>query len=591
MKNAVKILLLEDSATDAELVQRHLRKNYTAASVFWLAMSRQDFITALDTFKPDVVLADNSLPQFAATDALEIVKKLENPVPFIMVTGTVSEEFAATIIREGADDYILKDRLIRLPAAIDAAILRHRQEKEKRKALDKLVESEENYRSLVERISDGFLALDTNWYITYINPVAEQLLGRPGANLTGKNIWDEFPAAINRVFFNAFHTAMQQQQNLQLTDYSIVAGRWFEGTAYPSPTGLSVYFRDVTQQKEAQEKIRKSEEKYRVFIERITDAFVSLDSNWCYTYLNPQAGELMKINPATLIGKNIWEVFPDVVGSETYKAFYKAMQEQHYISNTDYYAPLDLWYENYIYPSADGISVFIRDVTEKKGLEKELLEQERKAQVQMTAVAIAAEEKERNAIGIDLHDNVNQILVGTNVFLALLRDNPEKVPELAQICIDNIKLAINENRKIAHELVTPDIEGETLLFLVERLRKNMLHPAGIRTDFLYENFNEHLLSDDQKLAIYRILQEQCSNILKYAKATTVSVTLITEYNVFLMKIRDNGQGMTVDKKNKGIGLQNIAGRLSVFDGHMTITSSPGQGFLLEAEMPLQPQQT
>src|SRR5690606_16883552 len=107
----------------------------------------------------------------------------------------------------------------------------------------------------------------------------------------------------------------------------------------------------------------------------------------------------------------------------TYKAFHTAMNEQRFISNMDYYEPLDLWQENYIYPSPEGISVFVRDITERKKLEAQLLEQERTKQLELVASSLEAQEKERTYIGTELHDNVNQIIVATKVMLAHLKEN------------------------------------------------------------------------------------------------------------------------------------------------------------------------
>jgi signal transduction histidine kinase len=80
-----------------------------------------------------------------------------------------------------------------------------------------------------------------------------------------------------------------------------------------------------------------------------------------------------------------------------------------------------------------------------------------------------------------LHDNVNQILVGTKVLLSVVRDFPEKTSELIPSCIDNISLAVQENRKIAHELVTPNLSDENLLKQITRLADSMLKNAGIET--------------------------------------------------------------------------------------------------------------
>ncbi len=107
---------------------------------------------------------------------------------------------------------------------------------------------------------------------------------------------------------------------------------------------------------------------------RIGDAFISLDKNWRYIYANKQVGELVRRDPASLIGKNVWEEFPDAVNSATYHAFHRAMKEQVYVCHVDYFAPLNLWQENHIYPSPDGLSVFIRDISEQKRAEMKLIE-------------------------------------------------------------------------------------------------------------------------------------------------------------------------------------------------------------------------
>jgi PleD family two-component response regulator len=156
MQPLLKILMVEDSETDAGIIQRLLNKSMPAPT-FKLCMTKKDFLVALEEFRPDIILADNSLPQFDATEAMTIVKQQMPHTPFILVTGTVSEEFAANITKLGADDYILKDRLARLPAAIETALKQRQFQKEKTAALKSLIESEEKYRTLVEQAFDGIV--------------------------------------------------------------------------------------------------------------------------------------------------------------------------------------------------------------------------------------------------------------------------------------------------------------------------------------------------------------------------------------------------------------------------------------------------
>ena len=118
---SLKILILEDVAADAELIQWQLSKeklNFKAQC----AASRDEYINALDAFDPDIILSDHSLPGFDSLSALQIARSKKPEISFILVTGSISEEFAVTCIKSGADDYILKSNLTRLPSAIKASL-------------------------------------------------------------------------------------------------------------------------------------------------------------------------------------------------------------------------------------------------------------------------------------------------------------------------------------------------------------------------------------------------------------------------------------------------------------------------------------
>ena len=139
--------MLEDSPDDASLIQKTLqRANVTFEAK--VVANRDDFVEALTSFSPELILSDHKLPQFSSTEALEICRKRFPFLPFILVTGTVSEEFAASIIRAGADDYLLKNNLKRLPTAIRQAI-------ERKKTEQSLVQSNERYELVSKATSDA----------------------------------------------------------------------------------------------------------------------------------------------------------------------------------------------------------------------------------------------------------------------------------------------------------------------------------------------------------------------------------------------------------------------------------------------------
>lgn len=234
----------------------------------------------------------------------------------------------------------------------------------------------------------------------------------------------------------------------------------------------------------------------------------------------------------------------------------------------------------------EGAVVMHIDITEIKRLEMERLKSQIDEQRKITQAMLQGQEKERNAIGIELHDNVNQILVGTNMLLSMISANPSMLDEFLPKCIDNIRHAVNENRRISHELVTPNRVTETFLQQITRLTQTMLNSVGVKTKLSHKNFSDELLGDEQKLTAYRIMQEQFTNILKHAKAEQAVITLSTSNSLFKMRISDNGIGMKKGKPEEGIGLKNIRNRLSVLDGKATIESADGKGFALLVEMPL-----
>jgi len=123
--NKIKILHLEDLPSDVELVQRQLKKSDLSFEIR-IAKNKKEYIDTLEEFSPDVILSDHSLPSFDSISALKILKRSSHRIPFILVTATMPDEGAIDVVREGADDYILKDRLSRLPIAITNSLEKFR---------------------------------------------------------------------------------------------------------------------------------------------------------------------------------------------------------------------------------------------------------------------------------------------------------------------------------------------------------------------------------------------------------------------------------------------------------------------------------
>jgi two-component system sensor histidine kinase UhpB len=266
----------------------------------------------------------------------------------------------------------------------------------------------------------------------------------------------------------------------------------------------------------------------------------------------------------------------------------------------------DQWQEEYRYKSANGTykSVYDRgyilktehnkpyrmlgvmmDITERKKMQEELVRNQIETQKMITQVTIQTQEQERREIGRELHDNINQILATAKLCVDMAINEEELRKELLYRSYDNISKAINEIRVLSKTLVPPSLGDiglkEALLEMIENMTISPELSIRIKAN------DQHIedFSNNKKLIIYRIVQEQINNVLKHSRATEAHIELKTIRNRLHMTIRDNGVGFDPSKKSKGIGLNNIISRVEMQNGKMEIISSTGKGCMLKIEIP------
>ncbi|HLP35951.1 hybrid sensor histidine kinase/response regulator [Lacibacter sp.] len=344
MKKVLHIVHLEDLDSDAELVA-YVLKNGGISCVIRRAVNRQQFEELLQYSRPDLILSDHSLPSFNSQEALQIVQRLDVSIPFILITSTVSEDYAVQIMKQGASDYILKDRMQRLPNAVTAAI--------------------EKYE-------------------------AEATLAR---------------------------------------------------------------------QRILQEKL-------------------------------------------------------------------------------------------------------------------------------IVRTSIRAQEKVRNEIGIELHDNINQILAASKLFLDKALKQTTEQEELLVRCKEHLVNAIEEIRRLSHQIVTPSLESISLGQIIRDLIEDVHQSSPLQISFSADGFDEEQVCRELKLTLYRIVQEQLNNILKHSEAGNAFIRIYPDAQSLNLLIGDDGKGANLEEKGNGIGLNNIRSRVGYFDGELLIQTAPGKGFTLKAKIPV-----
>jgi PAS domain S-box-containing protein len=184
--------------------------------------------------------------------------------------------------------------------------------------------------AILESISDGFIMLDTQWRYVYVNQKAGQLVDRRPEELIGKNIWTEFPEAVERAFYSVFSKALAEQEPSQLEEYYPPWRRWFENRIYPSEEGLTVFFQDITDRKQAEAALRESEERWQLAIAGNNDGIWDHNLLTNQHFLSPRCLEMTgyPIDAIDTFDKWLSLVHPDDV-SRLQETFQQHLQTRH----------------------------------------------------------------------------------------------------------------------------------------------------------------------------------------------------------------------------------------------------------------------
>ncbi len=266
---------------------------------------------------------------------------------------------------------------------------------------------------------------------------------------------------------------------------------------------------------------------------------------------------------------------------------------------------LHSWHDRYRFKCADGNYKFmqdkgfvvyenglpvkmigsLQDMTELKELEEQLIEEKLQRQKEISETVIRVQEKERTRIGHELHDNVNQILSTVRLFVDMLTPSGKEEKELKAKSLEYVMMAIEEIRKLSKELVSPQLLGNGLVDSIQTLVDDIGVSKTMRIEFDHDK-EKYPLTPGKKLTLFRIVQEQVKNILKYSKAQKAEISLSSDTTHIQLVIKDDGVGFNPDQTQRGIGLSNIYERTRFYNGTVDIDTAPGKGCLLIVVLPI-----
>ncbi|HUP12833.1 MAG TPA: PAS domain-containing protein [Niastella sp.] len=231
-----------------------------------------------------------------------------------------------------------------------------------------------------------------------------------------------------------------------------------------------------------------------------------------------------------------------------------------------------------------GLIATLKDITAQELSNEAARRNKLEQQEEINRLMIKTQENERNELGRELHDNINQILAAVKLQLEYSLENYAEEKCTVERCRNNIEEVIREIRNLSHRLVLPRFAETTLMAEIQKTIDNIAQQQPVFINVV--GLNEALLTDNIKETIYRIIQEQLTNIIRHAKSKKAMIKLYNTQNTVFFSIEDDGVGFTTSQCRKGVGITNILNRVESYNGSARIFSSPGKGCRLEVSIPL-----
>jgi PAS domain S-box-containing protein/diguanylate cyclase (GGDEF)-like protein len=309
MTEPLRILLAEDSETDAELVQRELKRGGLDFRIRRV-QTEPDFRRELGELRPHLVISDFSMPQFSGRTALAITRESGADTPFIFISGTIGEDVAVDMMRAGADDYVMKNNLARLLPALKRELREADVRLGRRLAEGALRESEAKFRELIEQASDGIFVTDKDGNFVLVNSRYCEMLGYSRAELLQLHSEATYPKGEREK--RAQHRAEVRERKASLYERTILRK---DGTSFPAEVSIKLLgndnvqgiVRDITERKKAQQALAESESLKGAILQSSLDGLITIDHRGNIVEFNPAAEAIFGIPRERALGKSMAE--------------------------------------------------------------------------------------------------------------------------------------------------------------------------------------------------------------------------------------------------------------------------------------------
>ena len=466
---------------------------------------------------------------------------------------------------------------------------------------DQLKESEQLYRVLFDNTEDLFSLLQSitnhagnaDFLILKVNKAFERQIGIPASHFEGKHLSEVTPT-ISSTSISALQQVAKTHKSKHFESYNPDTNKWFDAYCFPYKGNLvGALLRDITERKKTEEALKLSGQRIHEILESITDDFMVLDRNWNYVYANSQAARLLGLEPATIVGKNFWTLFPQNRGTEIERNLIEAMEHRQirrFEINGQYSNKCKIITT---YPSVEGIALIATDITERKNLEAQLHEKERLAAIGQTA----------GMVGHDIRNPLQAMMSDVYILKELLKSMPhmETKTEVEE-SLDGLEKNIAYINKIVADLqdyarpLKPEYSLIEMPEFLTNVLKTVSLPDNVKLQVKVEVPNK---ITTEATFIRRSLTNLVNNALQaMPDGGTLTITAKENPNNVTLTVADTGIGipdevkpklfspmMTTKSKGQGLGLAVVKRLIEGIGGSVSVESQVSKGTRFTIKLP------
>jgi PAS domain S-box-containing protein len=485
---------------------------------------------------------------------------------------------------------------------------------EKRNTEEKLKESELFYRALIADSLDGMILTDKNGIITFASPSVKSILEYEVDDIVGKNGFEFIHPDDLAWAFESFQREVKQETEVKFITVRLLkkGGQWLWCNVRghnllnnPYVNSLVIYFHDDTLRKQAKDALQESETRFRSLVKDLQTGVFLSDGGGNIIMCNKALAAMLSVPEEMIIGRNVYEIMShDMINENNEfipvdeRPLTLTLQSKQTIKDAvlGVIHPVTKersWIMVNCNPIMDEegnikhLVCSVMDLTERKKLEQKLVADQVSHQRQLTQATIDGQEAERRSIGKELHDNIGQQLTTIKLFLDYAKSSASgETSEMVDMALKAVGDVINDVRAMSRSLIPSTLKDLGLVESINELADTFMRARVLNIEFEHIGLPEDIIPENQKLSLFRIVQEQLNNIIKHSGAKNVSIRLFSKKDEFVLEIRDDGKGFDPECFSKGIGILNIKNRAELFNGKAEIFSQPGNGCLLRVSFPI-----